>query len=151
MAVRPPLRVALLLLVGVAAWAQTRTPLPRAVRTGARDDGREAGVEDGRRVYERYGCALCHGADGRGGFSNHNAETDGKVPGVAFVAEGFTAAELKTKILDGFATVGKADPKGPRPPYRMPGWSGQMTGEELEALTQYLVSLYPQSAQEKWR
>ena len=145
------LPIALLVLLGVATWAQTRTPLPRIVRAVPRDAGREAAPERGRRVYERYGCALCHGADGKGGFANLNSETEGKVPGVVYVAEGFTPAELKAKILDGLATIGKADPKGPRPPYRMPGWRGQMTPQELDDLAQYLIGLYPKSAEEKWR
>jgi len=149
--VRRLLSITLLAVLGLATWAQTRTPLPRIVRAVPRDASRETAPEAGRRVYERYGCALCHGADGKGGFANLNSETDGKVPGVNYVAEGFTPAELKAKILDGLATVGKADSKGPRPPYRMPGWRGQMTGQELDDLVQYLVSLYPKSAQEKWR
>lgn len=145
------LPITLLVLLGVATWAQTRTPLPRIVRAVPRDAGREAAPERGRRVYERYGCALCHGADGKGGFANLNSETQGKVPGVIYVAEGFTPAELKAKILDGLATIGKADSKGPRPPYRMPGWRGQMTPQELDDLAQYLISLYPKSAELKWR
>jgi mono/diheme cytochrome c family protein len=149
--VRRLLPITLLVLLGLATWAQTRTPLPRSVRAVPRDAGREAAPQPGRRVYEQYGCALCHGADGKGGFINHNSETEGKVPGVIYVAEGFTPAELKGKILDGLATVGRADPKGPRPPYRMPGWRGQMTPQEVDDLAQYLISLYPKSAEEKWR
>ncbi len=145
------LPVALLALLGLVAWAQMRPPLPRAVRAVPRDTGGETALERGRHVYERYGCALCHGADGKGGFANLNSETEGKVPGVNYVAEGFTPAELKAKILEGLATVGRADPKGPRPPYRMPGWSGQMTSQEVDDLAQYLVSLYPKAAEQKWR
>jgi hypothetical protein len=89
--------------------------------------------------------------DGKGGFPNANAETDGKVPGVTYVAEGFTRAELRRKILDGFATVGKKDSNGPRPPFRMPGWSGQMTDREVSDLVEYLWSLYPKSESTKWR
>ncbi len=143
---------ALLVLLGMAAWAQTRTPLPRIVRAVPRDAGREAAPERGRRVYERYGCGLCHGADAKGGFANRNAETDGKVPGLTFVAEGFTRAELKKKILDGLATIGREDAKGPRPPYRMPGWGAQMSDAELTDLVEHLMSLLPKSgAAEKWR
>jgi mono/diheme cytochrome c family protein len=149
--VRRLLPITLLVLLGVATWAQTRRPLPRIVRAAPRDAGRETAPERGRRVYERYGCALCHGADGKGGFANLNSETEGKVPGLLYVAEGFTPAELKVKILNGLATIGKADPKGPRPPFRMPGWRGQMTQQELDDLAQYLISLYPKSAEQKWR
>jgi mono/diheme cytochrome c family protein len=102
-------------------------------------------------VYAQYGCGACHGADGKGGFPNPNAETDGKVPAVIYVAEGFTRAELRRKILDGFPTIGKADPKGPRPPYRMPGWAGQMTDQDAGDLVEYLMSLYPKSEAQQWR
>jgi mono/diheme cytochrome c family protein len=149
--VRRLLPITLLVLLGVATWAQTRTPLPRIVRAVPRDAGREAAPERGRRVYERYGCALCHGANGEGGFANPNAETAVKVPGVLYVAEGYTVPELRRKILAGVQAVGKHDPKGATPPYRMPGWAGQMSNEELDDLVQYLTGLYPKSAEEKWR
>ena len=146
------LPITLLAVLGLATWAQTRTPLPRVVRLEARDASEQAAPQRGRAVYERYGCALCHGADGKGGFANPNAETDGKVPGVTFVAEGFTPAELRKKILEGLATIGRKDAKGPRPPYRMPGWAGQMSDAELTDLVDYLMSLYPKSgASDKWR
>jgi mono/diheme cytochrome c family protein len=73
------------------------------------------------------------------------------VPGVTFVAEGFTRPELRKKILDGFAAVGKKDPNGPRPPFRMPGWAGQMSDREVADLVEYLWSLYPKSESQKWR
>jgi mono/diheme cytochrome c family protein len=108
-------------------------------------------TERGHHVYLRYGCAQCHGGDAAGGFANLNAETDGKVPGLQFVKEGYTPAELRRKILDGAPGIGKGDPKGPTPPYRMPGWAGQMTAGEVTDLVQYLLSLYPKSAEDKWR
>lgn len=145
------LPITLLVLLGVATWARTRTPLPRIVRAVPRDAGREAAPERGRRVYERYGCALCHGPEGKGGFANANAETAGKVPGVLYVAEGYTKPELRRKLLDGVHTIGEADSKGPTPPYRMPGWSGQVSEEDLGDLVEYLMSLCPQTAEEKWR
>src|SRR6266542_850852 len=143
-----------LVLIAIAAagygvhW-QTRAPAPQVVRTAVVAD--DTSIARGRAVYERYGCSACHGADGKGGFANTNAETEGKVPGVTFVAEGFTRAELRRKILDGFATVGKKDPNGPRPPYRMPGWAGQMSDDEVRELVEYLWSLYPKSETQKWR
>jgi mono/diheme cytochrome c family protein len=133
------------------ARAYARPPLPQAVRMQPRAADADTALARGRSVYERYGCAMCHGADGKGGFANANAETEGKVPGVVYVAEGFTPAELRRKLLDGAATVGRADPNGPRPPYRMPGWKGQMSDQEADDLVRYLMSLYPKSAEEKWR
>ncbi len=138
-----------LAILGFGLKAFTRPPGPVAVRLASAPRV-DTAVSPGRLVYERYGCSLCHGADGEGGFANANAETAGKVPGVIYVAEGYTEAELRKRILDGVATVGKADPKGPRPPFRMPGWAGQMSDQDVSDLVQYLKSLYPKSAEEKW-
>jgi len=141
--------IAAILVLGLAGRTLTRAPAPKLVRVGAAAGGENA-VARGRLVYESYGCALCHGPDGKGGFANPNAETAGKVPGVLFVAEGYTEGELRKRILDGVAAVGRADPKGPRPPYRMPGWAGQMSDRELGDLVQYLMSLYPKSSKTEW-
>ncbi len=141
--------VAAVFVLGYGAKALTRSPAPKAVPAAATTPA-ESPAARGRIVYERYGCALCHGGDGKGGFANPNSETAGKVPGVIYVAEGYTEGELRKRILDGLATVGRADPKGPRPPYRMPGWAGQMSDREVVDLVQYLMSLYPESAEEKW-
>lgn len=138
-------------VVGLAAvWWQRGGPAPSAVRAAAPEVAATPEAR-GRLVYARYGCAMCHGADGRGGFANPNAETDGKVPAVTYVAEGYTPAELERLILDGTPAVGKADPNGPRPPYRMPGWRGRMREDEVRDLVRYLVSLYPESAAQSWR
>jgi mono/diheme cytochrome c family protein len=147
-------RVFLLALVaaaGIAVRLESRPPAPQVVRQAVAEAGVDTASARGRAVYGRYGCAACHGPDGKGGFVNTNAETDGKVPGVTYVAEGFTRGELRRKILDGFPTVGKKHPNGPRPPFRMPGWAGQMTDAEVADLVEYLWSLYPTSETQKWR
>lgn len=141
---------ALVVLAVVAVRLAARPPAPHPVAPPAAENGATAIVR-GRAVYAQYGCAACHGADGKGGFSNLNAETEGKVPAVIYVAEGYTRGELRRKILDGLATIGKADPKGPRPPYRMPGWAEQMTDAETADLVEFLFSLYPKSETQKWR
>lgn len=138
-----------LVLVGYGLRLEVQSPAPQPVRTPAAAD--ISAIERGRLVYAQYGCAACHGNDGRGGFANPNSETDGKVPGVTFVAEGYTKGELRKKILDGFATIAKKDPKGVRPPFRMPGWAGQMTDAEAADLVEYLFGLYPKLAGDKWR
>lgn len=149
------MRRLVLVIVGAAALTgavrlATRPPAPQLLR---RPPGSvaTAATERGSVVYAEYGCGMCHGADGKGGFANPNAETDGKVPGVTLVAEGYTRAELRKKILDGFATIGRADPKGPRPPYRMPGWAGQMSDRQVADLVEYLFSLKPNTAADSWR
>ena len=144
------LLVLVVIFLGLGAKALTRPPVPVALRVAV-PPGVGRAAERGRLVYERYGCALCHGLDAKGGFANPNSETAGKVPGVLYVAEGYTAGELRRKILDGVRAVGKHDPKGPVPPYRMPGWAGQMSDEDVGDLVQYLMSIYPKSAGESWR
>jgi mono/diheme cytochrome c family protein len=128
----------------------TRAPDPRPIRAEPIAPAVSAEAR-GRAAYLHYGCAMCHGAEGEGGFSNPNAETDGKVPGVLYVAEGYTRAELRRLLLHGTPRIGKADPEGEQPPYRMPGGDGHMTGPEVDDLVAYLFSLYPESAGDSWR
>jgi mono/diheme cytochrome c family protein len=144
----------LLLCVVVLAFAvrwETSAAAPTAVRAARVEPRADTAIERGRAVYARYGCAMCHGADGKGGFKNPNSETDGKVPAVIFAKEGFTAKEVAKKALDGQALVGRQGGTGPTPPYRMPGWRGQMSAAEADDLTQFLFSLYPASAADSWR
>ncbi len=143
--------VAGIVLLAVIVEVAARPAPPRAIHAAIVAPAADTPVERGRLVFATYGCGACHGADGKGGFANPNAETDGKVPGVTFVAEGFTRAELRKKILDGLATVGKKDPNGPRPPYRMPGWRGVMTDAEVNDLVEFLFSLYPKTETQSWR
>ena len=130
---------------------ELRAPAPALVRVDVAplpDDS----VARGRELYRDYGCAICHGADAKGGFANANAESEGKVPGLVMVKEGYLERELVQKILDGAPRIGKADAKGPTPPYRMPGWRDRMTRAEATDLARYLESLYPKKAQEdSWR
>lgn len=105
----------------------------------------------GRLVYERYGCRMCHGDAGKGGFANPNAETEGKVPNITMVKEGYTPAEIAGLIRKGNANIGLADAKGPTPPFRMPSWGDWMSAQEVNDLVQDLLSLYPKSAEKSWR
>ena len=129
----------------------TRAAAPASVRAPKAETHADTAVERGRALYARYGCGMCHRSDGKGGVSNPNSETDGKVPAVVFVKEGYTAREVANKVLDGFATIGRQGGKGPTPPYRMPGWRGQMTQADAEDLSQYLFSLYPAGAAKSWK
>ncbi|OGX40268.1 MAG: hypothetical protein A3C53_06905 [Omnitrophica WOR_2 bacterium RIFCSPHIGHO2_02_FULL_68_15] len=96
----------------------------------------------GRAVFQKYGCVGCHGTDGRGGVKNPNAATGGEVPPLTYVAQGFTTDQLKQLIRAGRYPT-KADPRGPTPPLWMPTWKDKLSDEELDAVTAYLVSLYP--------
>lgn len=142
--------LAVLVVLVVLLQARPRAPWPEPIRREA-TASQPTPVERGRRVYVRYGCVMCHGEDGQGGVPNPNAETEGKVPPVRFVAEGYTADELAALIRRGTPSIGKADPRGPVPPYRMPGWGDRMTEREVRDLVAYLFSLYPQEAKETWR
>jgi mono/diheme cytochrome c family protein len=104
----------------------------------------EIGV--GRKVYMRYGCVTCHGKDGKEPRENLNAK-GGKAPALAYVAEGFTANELKDRISKGRSPE-KDSPGGPYPPLRMNAWGAVMDETELDSIVKYLMSLMPQT--EKW-
>lgn len=137
--------------IGVGVHYETRAVAPAVVRQQLQPPPAEAAAR-GRLLYQTYGCGVCHGADAKGGFANLNSETEGKVPGLTKVKEGYLERELVQKILDGAPHVGKADAKGPTPPYRMPGWKDRMTRAEATDLAKYLVSLYPKdAAKDSWR
>lgn len=131
--------------------AQLRPADPQIIRVDSPRPADGTAVARGKLLYERYGCVMCHNADGKGGFANPNAETDGKVPAVIFVKEGYTPAEVAEVIRNGKPRIGRADPKGPVPPYRMPGWRDRLSTQDIDDLTEYLMSLYPTTATEKWR
>lgn len=140
-----------LVALGVGVHYETRASAPTVVRQHVEPPASDSAAR-GRQLYQAYGCALCHGADAKGGFANPNSETEGKVPGLVMVKEGYLAGELVQKILDGAPRIGKADAKGPTPPYRMPGWRDRMTRAEASDLARYLISLYPKKAgEDRWR
>jgi len=143
--------LALVVVSGVAVRALLQPPAPEVIRTALAQPDANTAAARGRLAYERYGCRMCHGVDGKGGFANPNAETDGKVPAVIYVKEGYTAAEVAKVIQDGQSRIGRGDPGGLTPPYRMPGWHDRISRQDLDDLVQYLMSLYPEAAAEKWR
>jgi len=100
-------------------------------------------IDRGKAVYKKFGCAGCHGVDGQGGVPNPNSKTAQQVPGLKFVAEGYTRDELKKRVLDGQKEIPLLDPKKPAPPLYMPGWRGKVAEGELNDLTDYLMSLLP--------
>jgi len=100
-------------------------------------------VERGKDVYRKYGCAGCHGPEGAGGVPNPNAKTAQQVPGLKYVAEGYTKDELKKRILDGQREIPAMDAKKPAPPLYMPPWRGKIAEGELNDLIPYLMSLMP--------
>jgi mono/diheme cytochrome c family protein len=137
--------------VGVGVHYETRAVAPSVVHQQMQAPAADAAAR-GRLLYQSYGCGVCHGADAKGGFANANSETEGKVPGLTKVKEGYLERELVQKILDGAPRIGKGDPKGPTPPYRMPGWKDRMTRAEATDLARYLISIYPkEKSADSWR
>lgn len=146
------LAVALLAIAALSLRVYARPPAPVIVRVHAPAAATTPEAR-GRVVFERYGCRSCHGEDGRGGLANPNAQGDGKVPSVIieYAAEGYSVAELKRLIVNGKPRIDREDPQGPVPPYRMPGWKGQISDQDVDDVVRYLTSLYPLSVAKKSR
>ncbi len=100
-------------------------------------------VERGKAVFRKYGCAGCHGLEGKGGVPNPNAKTAQQVPGLLFVADSYTKDELQKRILNGQHEITVMDPKRPPPPLYMPPWRDKIGEGEINDLVEYLMSLMP--------
>lgn len=105
-------------------------------------------LERGASLYGMY-CAGCHGENGEGGVMNLNAQTGEEIPGLKYVAEGYTIDELRKQITEGVPVIEKLNPDGPVPPLGMPAWKNNFSNEELEDLIVYLLSLMPEE-EEDW-
>ena len=79
---------------------------------------------------------------GNGGVPDANAKTAEQVPGLIRVADGYTKAELKSRILSRREIIA-LDPKRPPPPLYMPAWGAMMKDAEADDLVAYLISLKP--------
>lgn len=99
----------------------------------------------GREVYAKYSCNACHGAAGKGGIRNLNAESGGQINGLLKVNESYSSKELAEKIRNGVTEVGKGDPTGPEPPLHMPAYRELISGQEMTDLVAYLMALSPRS------
>ena len=85
-------------------------------------------VDRGREVFRKYGCAGCHGPDGKGGVPNPNAKTAQQVPALTYVADGYTKPELRKLIQRGQREIPALDPARPPPPLYMPAWGSDDQG-----------------------
>lgn len=99
-------------------------------------------VELGKAVFKKYGCAGCHGPEGRGGIRNKNMDLAEEVPPLIYVKAGFTREALKATLIEGRYPA-RARAEEPPPPLWMPAWGEKISPEELEALMDYLFSLSP--------
>jgi len=97
--------------------------------------------EAGKWVFDRYGCAACHGLNAKGGRRNFNYQGGGLEPVLVKTVGTYTRDELRKKIQYGVPVVSKDDPKGATPPLYMPAWKDKISPPEMEALMDYLFSI----------
>jgi predicted CXXCH cytochrome family protein len=97
--------------------------------------------EAGKWVFDRYGCAGCHGLNAKGGRKNFNYQGDGYIPTLVKTVGNFTRDELREKIEKGVPVVAKEKMEGPTPPLFMPAWKDRISHEEIEVLMDYLFSI----------
>jgi mono/diheme cytochrome c family protein len=108
--------------------------------------GQRDALTEGREIYARAGCAACHGAAGRGGHPNPGAQGD-VIPALAPLMGTYTRLELKIKILYGVTPEGR---DGLTPAVVMPAWKGVLSGDEIDALATYLLSLAESQPKSDW-
>lgn len=96
-------------------------------------------VQRGRLLYDRAGCAACHGPAGRGGHPNNNVK-GGSIPALDVLVGTYTREELVNKVSRGVKPL-KANPAGPEPMAVMPAWGGVLTRQEMEDAADYLATL----------
>jgi cytochrome c553 len=97
----------------------------------------------GFKLYEQMSCVACHGAAGKGGVQNFNAQTGQQVPALIHVADSYTKADLIAKISQGVPVCAKLNPDGPAPPLHMPAFKDLLKDQDMESLVKYLDSLKP--------
>jgi len=101
------------------------------------------GLAPGLKVFQEYGCIVCHGEGANHGAHNFNAQTGQQVPSLIHVVDSYTKAELITKIRTGVPVVAKLDPNGPNPPLYMPSFNNLLSDDQMADLISYLYSLKP--------
>ena len=103
-------------------------------------------VERGKAVFDRYGCAACHGVGGVGGRRNWNAGLGEEAPPLLYVKAyyGEHVDALKDLIRNGRQPVPRSSAGRPNPPLYMPAWKDRMSDGDLDALAAYLFSLSEQ-------
>jgi mono/diheme cytochrome c family protein len=141
-----------LVVVVTAARTFGRPPAPQPIRAAV-PPAPDTAVARGHVVFNRYGCTLCHGQDGKGGVANKNALREGgKVPAIIDLADAYKPSEVAQLVRTGRHSVDRADAAGAVPPYRMPGWGDRMSDQDVNDLVQYLMSLVSKDAQKKgWK
>ena len=117
----------------------------------------KSATEHGKFVFQKFGCAGCHGVEAKAGRRNFNAlgpnqtkMEDGREPTLPDTVGTFTRDELRAKIQNGVPSVSinKFKTDGPTPPLYMPSWKEKIKGQELEDLISYLLSIAKKT--EEW-
>ncbi|MBI3996166.1 MAG: c-type cytochrome [Candidatus Omnitrophica bacterium] len=100
-------------------------------------------LEHGTAVFEKYGCAACHGIGGVGGRHNWNGGLGEETPPLLYVKAyyGNHVEELKTLIRSGRQPVPRMNAGRPNPGLYMPAWKDRISEPDLDALVVYLFSL----------
>ncbi len=115
----------------------TIPPEPELVKTFDND------VARGYAVFEKLGCAGCHGPEGLGGRRNWNNGLGEEAPSLIYVKAYYenNVESLKTLIRNGRQPAPRMNVKRPNPALYMPAWKDKMTESEFNALVAYLFSL----------
>ncbi|MFI5362422.1 MAG: c-type cytochrome [Elusimicrobiota bacterium] len=101
-------------------------------------------AERGQLIFNKAGCVACHGQFGGGGYPNNNV-AGGLIPSLTKASEGYSKAELHSKIQNGAFSL-PDDPSKPKALIYMPKWGDQLKADEIDALVEYIYSLAPKAA-----
>jgi mono/diheme cytochrome c family protein len=103
-----------------------------------------AQVARGGEIFRRN-CAECHGANAQGAPDWHRRGADGKFPPPPLNGAGHAwhhpPAALKRTIREGTAQLGGS----------MPAWGDRLSGDEVDAVLAYIVTLWPEELYQAWR
>lgn len=97
-------------------------------------------VDQGKRLFERMQCAVCHGPEGRGGVHNPNADPDDRVSRLIGLSQSVAPDFLANIIRNGRRPFRKDDGKA-KPPLDMPAWKDALSDIQINDLVAYILSL----------
>jgi mono/diheme cytochrome c family protein len=98
-------------------------------------------VERGRTLYQAN-CATCHGVAGEGQPNWQSRREDGSLPAPPHDATGHTWHHSDDQLLDIIRRGGQVVYGGPGFQSGMPAWDDRLTEEEIEAVLEYIKTLW---------